>query len=166
MPTSPYIEKLREKLGAALLLLPGVAAVVHDEEGRILLHRREDTGDWSLPAGSIDPGEAPAQAIVREVWEETGLRVKPEVILGVYGGPHFRIRYPNGDVVEYVAIVFRCRIVGGTLGTKDGESTDIRFFPRNEIPIMEAPFPRRLFLPECSEPARFDWKDEWLNVGE
>jgi 8-oxo-dGTP pyrophosphatase MutT (NUDIX family) len=77
MPISSHCQQLRNKIGHELLQIPGVAAVIHDEAGRILL--QQNTGDrvWSLPAGSIEPGEAPAQAVVREVWEETSLKVRP-----------------------------------------------------------------------------------------
>ena len=77
MPISEYIKGLREKIGHDLVLNPGVAALIHDESGRVLLQRRSYDGLWSLPAGAVDPGESPAQAVVREVWEETGLKVVP-----------------------------------------------------------------------------------------
>src|ERR1700710_1142172 len=94
MGISPYMKALRERVGDRLLLVPCVAAVIHDSEGRILLQRGTH-GSWSLPAGGIDPGEAPAQAVIREVWEETGLRVRPDRVLGVFGGADgFRLVYP------------------------------------------------------------------------
>jgi 8-oxo-dGTP pyrophosphatase MutT (NUDIX family) len=100
MPMSNHFQELRSKIGHGLLQIPGVAAVIHDQAGRILL--QQNTGDfsWSLPAGSIEPGETPAQAIVREVWEETSLKVRPVKILGVFGGKNFRYTYANGDLVE------------------------------------------------------------------
>ena len=58
--------------------------------GVSLLQRRNDDGSWSLPAGAIDPGEGPAQAVVREAYEETGLHVVPEKVAGVFGGEGFR----------------------------------------------------------------------------
>lgn len=60
-------------------LVPCVGAVVHDAAGRLLLIRRghaPHAGRWSLPGGHIEAGESPAQAVEREVLEETGLRVR------------------------------------------------------------------------------------------
>jgi 8-oxo-dGTP pyrophosphatase MutT (NUDIX family) len=55
-----------------------------------------------------NPSENPAQAIVREVREETGLKVKPERIVGVFGGNGFRLEYSNGDQVEYTVGLLEC----------------------------------------------------------
>lgn len=64
MSISSYLSNLRAKIGPALVLMPGVAGIVRDVEGRVLLQRRTDNGEWSLPAGSVDPGEEPAQRTV------------------------------------------------------------------------------------------------------
>ena len=152
MSISPYVERLRTAVGTNLLLLPGVAAIIRDEEGRILLHRRADDGQWSLPAGAIDPGETPAQAIVREVREEVGLEATPTVVLAVLGGPAFRHVYPNGDETEYTVVVFGCSVSGGKLEARDGEATELRFFPPEEVPRLGLEYPAELFAdPERRE---------------
>ncbi|HEU0036194.1 MAG TPA: NUDIX domain-containing protein [Kofleriaceae bacterium] len=156
MPMSPHIKRLREHVGTDLLMLPGVAAVVRDADGRVLLHRRADDGHWSLPAGAIDPGETPATAVVREVHEETGLVVRPERVLGVFGWPRLRHRYPNGDLVEYLVVVFRCEIAGGTLEARDGESTGFRWCTRDELAALPLPYPPALFAPEAELTPVFD----------
>ena len=66
MPISDYLKRIRAAIGHEMLLNPGVAAIIRDEAGRVLLQKRSDDGTWSLPAGAIDPGETPAQAVVRE----------------------------------------------------------------------------------------------------
>src|SRR3982750_2227707 len=128
MAISEYLRELRTLVGPRLLLLPGVAAIVRDAEGRVLFMRRADDGRWGLPAGAVDPGESPAEAIVREVREETGLVVRPARVAGVFGGVRFRHRYPNGDEAEYVAVVFDCEVSGGELASRDGEALDLRYF--------------------------------------
>lgn len=129
MPISDYLRDVRALVGRRLLLVPGVAAVIRDSEGRVLIERRADNGAWGLPAGAVDPGETPAMAIVREVREETGLDVVPERILAVFGGRRMRTRYPNGDETEYTVVVFACRIVGGRLAPLDGEALELAFVP-------------------------------------
>lgn len=146
MPISDYLRGLRARVGTDLLLVPGVSALIRDGSGRVLLQRRADDGQWGLPAGAIDPGETPAMAVRREVWEETGLRVEPVVVRGVFGGEGFRFTYPNGDVSEYTVVMFECRVLGGQLSCLDGESLELRWFAPAEMPMLKAPYPPEVFL--------------------
>ena len=145
MAISQYLRDLRSLVGQRLILLPGVAAVVRDAEGRVLFMRRADDGRWGLPAGAVDPGESPAEAVVREVREETGLTVRPLRVAGVFGGARFRHRYPNGDEAEYVVAVFDCEVTGGRLATRDGEALELRYFTPEDAPTLTLPYPRALF---------------------
>ena len=158
MAISEYLRDLRALVGSRLLLLPGVAAIVRDPDNRVLFMRRSDNGEWGLPAGAIDPGETPAEAVVREVREETGLEVKPSRIAGVFGGKGFRVRYENGDEAEYTVIVFDCEIVGGQLAAADGEALELRYFAPDEAPTLQVAYPRSLLHPPRSEtePPRFE----------
>jgi 8-oxo-dGTP pyrophosphatase MutT (NUDIX family) len=131
MPISPYVLDLRERVGHGLLLLPGVTAVVFDDAGRVLLNERSDNGQWALIAGVMDPGEQPAETIVREVYEETAVRVVPERITSVLTQP---VTYPNGDRCEYVDITFRCRAVGGEARVNDDESLAVGWFALDDLP--------------------------------
>jgi mutator protein MutT len=145
MPISPYLKNIREKVGNTLLLLPAVAAIVLNEHGHILFQKRADDGLWSLPAGSIEPDETPAQAIVREVEEETGLIVVVERVLGVFAGKDFTCTYPNGDMVQYSVSVFLCRIEAGKLEARDGESVELHFLPSSRVPTLQVGYPKELF---------------------
>lgn len=86
MPASPYIQNLRSHVGHALLLLPGVTAVIQNGD-RFLLARKRDTGLWSLVGGSAEPGEDPRDAAEREVHEELGVTPAVGPVVGAYGGP-------------------------------------------------------------------------------
>jgi len=129
---SDYIYQLRQQIGHDLLLLPAVGALVFDEQGQVLLQQRADNLRWSAPGGGMDPDESPADAVVREVWEETGVLVEPVRILGVYGGPKTHNIHPNGDQTAGIVTVFQCRVLTGA-PTPDGiESLDFRFVPAAE----------------------------------
>ena len=69
---SDYVRALRQKIGTDLLFMPSVAAVIRDEDNRILLVQHVE-GRWQLPGGAVDPGERPAEAMQRECREEAGI---------------------------------------------------------------------------------------------
>lgn len=128
---SNYIRDLRVHVGHDLLMLPGICAVVLNDRGEVLLGRRSDTGSWGLPAGAMDPDESPADATVREVWEETGVRVAVEKLIGV---DTYDVTYPHGDHCQYLTAWFRCRAVGGEAQVNDDESTEVAWFAYADLP--------------------------------
>lgn len=164
MGISDYLAGLRAHVGTGLILHPGVSALIRDDAGRLLLERRADSGDWSLPGGAVDPGEAPAQALVREVREETGLVVRPRRLVAVLG-PQL-IVYPHGDQLEVTTSVFDCEVVGGRLAALDGESLDLRFVARADLPDSPflAPYPLAELLGSDAG-AWFAWDEVWLPDG-
>jgi 8-oxo-dGTP pyrophosphatase MutT (NUDIX family) len=166
MPISPYLSDLRKHVGHSLLLMPSVAAVVRDAGGGLLLGKRADDGAWELPGGAIDPGEPPALALVREVWEETGLVVRPRRIVAVLGGAaEFRHHYPGGDVAEYTVILFTAEVVRGELAPRDGEATEARFLPVAEVERVAPHVASLLAAVGDNVPgAIFQWDDAWLDV--
>jgi ADP-ribose pyrophosphatase YjhB (NUDIX family) len=139
MPISPYILQLRARVGSMRLLLPSVSAHIFDAAGRLLLVRQRDSGVWSTPGGVLEPDERPAEAVVRETWEETGLRVEPEALVGAYGGPEFVVHYPNGDEVQYAIMAFRCRVVGGELRADGDETTAVQYWSAAELATLPMP---------------------------
>lgn len=163
MPISDYLAGLRDKVGHDLLMMPCAAGIVRDAGRRILLQRRSDNGLWSVPGGALDPDEHPAEGCVREVYEETGLVVRPVQLLSVETHP--LTTYPNCDVAQAVVTVFDCRVVGGELARLDGESLELRFFAPDALPT--SPFVQR-FLPEVFDDgqtsAAFAWDESWLDV--
>ncbi|MBB1246260.1 NUDIX domain-containing protein [Streptomyces durbertensis] len=136
MATPDFIRELRGGgLGRGLLFLPGVTAIVFDDEGRVLLGRRSDTGRWAVIGGIPEPGEQPAQCAVREVYEETAVRcVAERVVLVETREP---ITYPNGDVCQFLDITLRCRAVGGRARVNDDESLEVDWFEPDALPPLE-----------------------------
>jgi|SRR5690606_7946232 8-oxo-dGTP pyrophosphatase MutT (NUDIX family) len=153
MPTPEFILALRKHVGHDLLWVPGITAVIFDDDGRVLLNRRADTGEWALIAGIPDPGEQPAQAAVREAFEETGVHIEVDRIAAVVAEDP--LTYPNGDVVQFLDITMRCRAVGGRARVNDDESLAVEWFPRDALPPMAHRMRERLDLAEKDGPTWF-----------
>lgn len=136
--TSDYVSWLRAQVGHAPIQLNFAAGCVVTGEG-VLLQRRGDDGAWGFPGGAIELGESAGEAAVREVAEETGLRVAVDAMLGVY--TKYRHRYPNGDVVQPITVFFRCSVVGRQPGgqnaeSRQPESLELRYFPLSHVPRL------------------------------
>lgn len=117
-------------------MVPAASAVVVDPDGRILLHRRTDNELWSIPGGGMEVGETIAETVVREVEEETGLKVEPERLVGIYTNPRHVTSYDDGEVRQQFSICFACRIVGGQLLDRTDESLEVGFHSPEEIEVM------------------------------
>lgn len=138
MPVPEFVTALREAVGSDhLLWLPGVNAVVTSPEGHVLLQRRSEDRLWSVLSGIVEPGEPPTRAVVREVYEETGVTVQIERLTSVTVSPPRR--HANGDMAQYLELTFRCRCVSDAAAARvnDDESLDIRWFARDMLPELE-----------------------------
>lgn len=99
-----------------------VAAAVVDDAGRLLVIQRRDNGRWELPGGVLELDETPLAGVCREVEEETGFRVRPERLTGIY----------KNMTLGVVALVFRASVVGGMARTSD-ESTSVDWWTEEQI---------------------------------
>jgi len=120
--------------------MPGVAGLIYNSEGELLLQRKGD-GSWSLPAGAIEPSETPKQAIKREVLEETGYLVHELQLIDVFGGLEFRYTYSNGHEVENVVMLFLCTCKGTPKQPSDSETVELKFFSKKDFPGLSLPYP-------------------------
>jgi len=120
-----------EGLGKQGKLRLGCSAAILDEQGHILLTRREDNGQWCLPGGGMEPGESAAEACEREVFEETGLKVRVKRLVGVYSHADQLVVYADGGKFQIVALHFEAEILGGELGLSN-ETTDFGYFTLEE----------------------------------
>lgn len=133
MAIPEFVAALREKIGTAPLWLSGVTAVVVKDD-LLLLVQRADNGAWTPVTGIIDPGEQPADAAVREVAEEAGVRAAP-VRLGSVGVTEM-IVYANGDRSQYLDLTFRMQWLEGEPHPADGENTRAEWFRLDALPPM------------------------------
>jgi 8-oxo-dGTP pyrophosphatase MutT (NUDIX family) len=136
MPMSDYIRDLRARIGNTVLEVPTVSVIVFDEAERVLLVRHIEGNDWTTPGGMIEPYEIPADAALRETWEETGLHVELTHIIAVLGGKPWSTAYANGDKVAWVSTVFGARILSGTPRPDNEETLETRFVARAEIAAL------------------------------
>ncbi|MFC5185741.1 NUDIX hydrolase [Actinomadura harenae] len=102
-----------------------VAGVVMDDLGRALLVQRRDNGHWEPPGGVLELEESVPDGLRREVLEETGLTVEPVGLTGVY----------KNMTRGIVALVFRCRVLGGVLSS-NAEVKAFHWATRQEVTAM------------------------------
>jgi ADP-ribose pyrophosphatase YjhB (NUDIX family) len=107
-------------------LVPSVTAIVTNANGAILLVHKTDNDLWALPGGGMDIGESIAQAVTREVKEETGLDVEVTGIVGIYTDPGHVMAYDDGEVRQQCSVCFTTRLLGGTV-TTSSETNEVRF---------------------------------------
>lgn len=102
---------------------------------KILLEKRRDCDIWGLVGGGVKDHEEPIQAMVREIYEELGLRIPKEQLrkLGVYGEPGRVAAYCDGSIWRMVIVVFALELEEGTQLKISAESRDLRFFTREEL---------------------------------
>ena len=78
------IEPLRGPIFSRPTPIASCDAAVIDDQGQILLIRRANNGQWAMPGGALEVGETPAEGVVREALEETGIRCRPVAFVGVF----------------------------------------------------------------------------------
>lgn len=127
------LEALRETFFARPSPVVAGAAAVITEEGMILLMRRADSGVWSLPAGGMEVGETPAAAVVRETYEETGIRCRAVALVGIYDS---RIWDTNRSHHSY-KLTFLCTpetTMPSQPASHAHETLEIGWFPEQALP--------------------------------
>lgn len=108
--------------------------IIQNDAGDVLLIRRNDSRTLAPPGGGLNPGELPPDGAVREVYEETGLHVIVERLVGVYYWPR--------QSSPFLTFSFRCRPVGGTIRPSI-ESPHVGYYKTGRLPLSMMPFHRR-----------------------
>jgi ADP-ribose pyrophosphatase YjhB (NUDIX family) len=100
---------------------------------QILLVREKLDGGWTLPGGWADPCQSPAEAVVREVFEESGFEVRAVKLAAVYD----RSKHPHLPPVPWhlYKLFFLCEITGGA-ARESHETTGVQFFAEDSIPLQ------------------------------
>jgi ADP-ribose pyrophosphatase YjhB (NUDIX family) len=110
-----------------------VRSVIFNDNGEILLVKENVDGKWSLPGGWGDVGYSPSEVAEKEAWEETGLKVKAQKLLGVFD----KKNHPHPPQAWYVYKLFiLCEIVGGTLAAHTQETSEVAFFTLENLPPL------------------------------
>lgn len=124
------------RLGKEGQLRVGCSAVIFDKDRKkVLLTQRTDNGRWCVPGGALESGESAAEACEREVWEETGLKVRATRLIGVYSNPDQLVIYSDGNKAFFVVLSFEAEIIEGELGLSN-ETTAFGYYSLEEMEDM------------------------------
>lgn len=123
----------------------GVIALI-ERNGSFLLERRTDAPLWSLIAGAVEDTETLAEALRREVLEETGLTVVRHSLFGTFSDPSRIIRYPDGNVLRMASFAYTVDVASFEGLRTSEESEELRFFPREVLQDLDLPATQRPVL--------------------
>ena len=107
----------------------GCFAIIEDDKHRVLLVKRKDIPLWDLPGGKKDKNESMEECVVREVQEETGLKIEIDYLVGCF-------QRPRAQDIQYV---YACRQVGGELIQEGKETKKLTYANPSILPVMMMP---------------------------
>jgi 8-oxo-dGTP pyrophosphatase MutT (NUDIX family) len=129
--------RVRQRVGHDLVLWPGATVLVEDAEGRVLLGRRRDNGEWAMPGGGAEEGGSFATTAIDELREEVGLEADPADLIAfasVSEPADHVVSYPGGDVTHYFGIWFVLRRWRGEPIADGEELAEVGWFARDALP--------------------------------
>lgn len=136
---SDYIMDLRKEVGHRPILQLGASVIVVNDKGQILLEKRSDTHNYSYPGGSVELGEKVEEAAKREMYEEVGLIANSLQFFTIASGEELHFKYPNGDEVYNVDIVYICKDYSGNLKAEESEVEELKWFDIDKLPEIFSP---------------------------
>ena len=133
-----YIMNLREKVGHDPLIGVGATTLVFNNKNELLLNLRNDTNNWGIPGGSKELNETLEECAIRELKEETNIKVIDLELITVLSGIEYYFKYPNDDELDCVIALYKVSNYEGELYINDGESKELKFFPLDNLPKLES----------------------------
>lgn len=127
-----YMMELRKLVGTRPLFMVGACVLVFNEQGHLLLQKRSDSLDWGTIGGSLELGETFEQAAARELYEEASLKAESFKFITLLSGEDMYYKYPHGDEVYNIMVVFEAQGVSGVPRINDNEGLELRYFPLDE----------------------------------
>ena len=129
-----YVQWIRSHVGHEKIMLVHASGCIFNENGEVLLQRRGDCDQWGFPGGTVELGETPQMAAIREVREETGLDVLVGDLIGIY--TDFDVKCPNGDQFQSILIAYELTATGGKLFCDQEETKELAYFNINDAPEL------------------------------
>ena len=130
-----YIKELRSVIGHRPIIYGAGSIIIENERGEVLLGKRTDNHLWGYSGGGMEIGESVEETAKRELREEMGIEADELTFFMVNSGPESYIKYPNGDEVYYVEVIFRCGKYRGEPRRQPEELEELRFFKPEEITL-------------------------------
>ncbi|CDR31181.1 NADH pyrophosphatase [Acholeplasma oculi] len=128
-----YIMNLREKVGHDPIIMVSCGAIILKDDS-ILLQYRRDFKLWAIHGGALEIGETLEETLIREVFEETGLKITDYTYYKVFTGKEFHLTYPNQDQVYLVDHIFKINAFTGKIDEENDEVLNLKWFNIHEIP--------------------------------
>lgn len=125
-----YIKKLRQKIGHQSFIHPAARIIIENDLGQILFIKRLDNGKLGIPAGAFEENETIEECIIREVREETGLKILNLELIGLSSSPtNEQVKYNNGDIIQYFTCEFYSNKYEGEINVDNKEVKSAQFLP-------------------------------------
>ena len=128
-----YYKYIRKYVGHEPIMLVGSAVLIY-QGSKILLQKRHDNGCWGKHGGVADLYENVENTARRELMEEIGVSVGKLSLLGVYSGKEYTVKYANGDIANYVDVVFYTDELIGTPVPDNNEVDEVMWFDIDDLP--------------------------------
>lgn len=129
---------LRRWIGHDPLIGIGATTLVFNDKKELLLNLRTDTNTWGIPGGSMELYETIEETAIRVLKEEAGICADELELVTVLSGKDFYFKYPNGDQLCTVIVLFKVLNYNGTIKVSDNESKTLEFFPLTNLPDLES----------------------------
>ncbi len=128
-----FISDIRKKIGHDAVFMPAAACIIV-KDNKILLQHRTDNGAWAIHGGGLEFGEDVIDGLERELREELHIKPINPQMFDVYSGEDLHVKYPNGDEVYVVCIVYIVKEFEGELTPDLDEVSEVKWFDFDDLP--------------------------------